>query len=345
MNRSPRDLVLAQIKHQETDPIPYTLDFDGDVAEGLDVYYGSHAWRSLIDNAIYHVPGPNLVIEETDGSYYTDLYGTTWRVDCYPFHQVEPALKTPSLEGFEFPGIEAIFEQAWDRDEALQTIEQQKDHYLVIGFGFGLFERTWALRGFDGALMDAVAEPDFYQELVQQVTDHQLAIVERLLELPVDGIMFSDDWGYQQGVLLGPERWRRFLKPHLARLYARVHEAGKVVLTHCCGSIEKILPDVIEIGLDVYESVQPEARNNSPYELKRKYGDRITFWGGLGSQSTIPFGTPDEIKAEVARLCQEMGLGGGYILATAKALQPETPTQNAAAVVEAFLQQAGVAFP
>jgi uroporphyrinogen decarboxylase len=117
------------------------------------------------------------------------------------------------------------------------------------------------------------------------------------------------------------------------------------VLTHCCGSIEAILPDAIEIGLDVYQSVQPEARDTNPYELKRKYGEWITFWGGLGSQSTIPFGTPDEIRAEVAKLCREMGRGGGYILGPAKGLQPGTPTLNAAAVVEAFLQQAGVAFP
>jgi uroporphyrinogen decarboxylase len=102
---------------------------------------------------------------------------------------------------------------------------------------------------------------------------------------------------------------------------------------------------VIEIGLDVYQSVQPEAANNSPYQLKKKYGQRITFWGGLGSQSTIPFGKPTEIRAEVDRLCREMGRGGGYILAPAKSLQPGTPTENAAAVVEAFLQQAGITFP
>ena len=340
----PRERVLAQIHHQETDHIPYTIRFEGDVAERLDAYYGSDVWRSLIDNAIQRLPGPNLVVDETAGPYYTDLYGSTWRMDRRPFHLVEPALKAPSLEGFEFPNVDTIFGPAW-KEEALRAIEQQKDHFLVASLGFGLFERTWTLRGFNEALIDAAANPDFYDELVEQVTDHQLTIIERLLELPVDGIMFSDDWGYQRGVLLGPERWRRVLKPRLARMYARVHEAGKYVLSHCCGSIMDIMPDVIEIGLDVYESVQPEAKDNNPYELKRKYGDKITFWGGLGSQSTIPLGTPDEIRAEVAKLCREMGQGGGYVLCPAKPLQPETPTENAAAVVEAFLQQAGVTFP
>ena len=100
------------------------------------------------------------------------------------------------------------------------------------------------------------------------------------------------------------------------------------------------MADVIEIGLDVLESVQPEAADMNPYELKQKWGDRITFWGGLGSQSTIPFGTPEKIHGEVQRLCGEMAKSGGYILAPAKPLQPETPTANAVAVVEAFTNQA-----
>ena len=115
---------------------------------------------------------------------------------------------------------------------------------------------------------------------------------------------------------------------------------GKLALSHCCGSVADVMSDIVEIDLDVLESVQPEAMNS--YELKQNYGDKICFWGGLGSQSVIQFGSPREIRAEVQRLCNEMGRGGGYVLAPAKALQPETPTENAAAVVEAFLAQAGV---
>ena len=102
------------------------------------------------------------------------------------------------------------------------------------------------------------------------------------------------------------------------------------------------ITQLIEIGLDVYQSVQPEAKNNNPYRLKKLYGKDITFWGGLGSQSTIPFGTPSKIKLEVRKLCQEMGKGGGYILDGAKQIQPETPTENAVAVIEAFAEEAGV---
>jgi len=340
---SQKDRVLAQIHHQETDFIPYTFQYEGNVAEQLDAFYGSDEWRRRIDNAIRHIPGPNVPIAEAPGPYYTDRYGSTWRVDRRPFHLVEPALKKPSLDGFVLPDVDDLYPRRW-KQEALHFIEQHKDYFLVVGVGFGLWERTWTLRGFDHALMDAAADPAFFDELVDQVAIHQLAIIERLLELPVDGIMFSDDWGYQQGVLLGPERWRRFLKPRLAQMYARVHQAGKYALSHCCGSIADIMPDIIEIELDVLESIQPEAMNMNPYELKRRYGTQITFWGGLGSQSLIPFGTPAEIWAEVGKLCRELGRGGGYILSPAKPLQPETPTENAAAVVKAFLQQAGQMF-
>ena len=96
--------------------------------------------------------------------------------------------------------------------------------------------------------------------------------------------------------------------------------------------------DIIEIELDVLESVQPEAAGMNPYELKRKWGDKITFWGGLGTQSTIPFSAPGEIRGEIRRLRSEMSRGGGYILAPAKPLRPETPTANAVAVVEEFLE-------
>ena len=348
MSLTPKERVIAQIEHRETDFVPYTLAFDqsGGFEDRLDDYYGGDTWRGLLDNAIRWLPSPgaSMVVDLSAGRYWTDLYGSVWRLDLRPHQLVEPALKEPSLEGYELPAVDDCFDPDWD-ERARAQIEQQGDHFLVGSFGFGLFERTWTVRGFEDTLVDVVAHPDFYKELVERVADHQMEIIERMLDLPIDGIMFSDDWSYQHGVLIGPDRWRRFLKPHLARLYARTHEAGKYVLNHCCGSLAEIMPDVIEIGLDVYESVQPEAKDNSPYELKRKYGDEITFWGGLGSQFTIPFGTPEKIKAEVARLCAEMGKGGGYILAPSKEVQPGTPIENAAAVVEAFLAQSGVAFP
>jgi uroporphyrinogen decarboxylase len=245
----------------------------------------------------------------------------------------------PSIEDLHLPDIDMFFTESW-REEVSRFISSHQEQFLVVNYGFGLFERSWTLRGFEEALMDAYAEPEFYDALIDRITDHHMRIVERLLELPIDGIMFSDDWGYQRGVLIDPPHWRRYFKTRYQKLYALTHEAGKRTLSHCCGDVAALLPDLIEMKLDVLESVQPEAMD--PYELKRQYGDKITFWGGLGSQSTIQFGTPDEIRKETDRLCAEMGRGGGYILGPAKAIQPGTPVENTAAVVEAFLNQSGV---
>ena len=215
----------------------------------------------------------------------------------------------------------------------------KEDNFVVAYLGWGLFETGWGIRGFENIMMDIALNPAFYEELLDRVTEQFLAYIDFTCKsLPdADAIMFGDDWGHQRGVMAGPDRWRELFKPRYKRIYDAVHSRGMLTMSHCCGSVIDIMPDIIEIGLDVLESVQPEARGMNPYELKKQYGKDIAFWGCLGSQTTIPFGTPNEIKTEVERLKNEMAVGGGYILAPAKALQPGTPVENAAAVVESFM--------
>jgi len=335
-----KQLVYAQIQHQETDPVPYTLDFEGEVDLALDNHYGSANWRERIQPAILRIPAPVPWVDESVVPRYVDPYGTIWRTDRRPHYVETVPLVEADLDRYRFPDMEVFFTAEW-REQADAFIRAHSDRFLVAPFSLGLFERSWTLRGFEQALMDSAAEPEFYDALIESIAIHQMRIIERLLELPVDAIMFSDDWGYQEGVILGPEAWRRYMKPRLKRMYRLTHEGGKLAISHCCGSVADIMEDIVEIGLDGLESVQPEAMD--PYELKNRYGRDICFWGGLGSQSVIQFGSPADIRAEVQRLCREMGCGGGYILAPAKALQPGTPVQNAAAVVESFLAQAGVA--
>ncbi len=330
-----KELVYAQINHEETTPLPYTLDFEMNTDDELDEYYRSKDWREKITNAIARVPSPIVWVEEDARPLYEDAYGCVWRTDRRPFHLEKAPLSEPDLDKLTFPNIDDFFTQSW-KEEAEQFITTHQDRFLVISYGFGLFERSWVLRGFQETLMDSAADPEFYDAFIEAICDHQAKIVERFLELPIDGIMFSDDWGYQRGLLIRPEMWRNYFKPRYRRLYKLAHDAGKKTLNHSCGNVADIVPDLIEIGLDVLQSVQPEAMD--PYKLKQKYGNDITFWGGLGSQSTIQFGTPAEIHEEVEKLSRVMGRGGGYILSPAKHIQPGTPVQNSAAVYEAFLK-------
>lgn len=332
----PRDIVLAQIRHTETGTVPYSLQIEEDVERRLDEYYGGPSWRARIIPYIVAVGAVDTDPKESvDDKYVRDGYGGLWRQDMRPWHLERPPLARPSFDGYAFPSPESFFRPEW-KEAARKTCRTSADSFLIGNLGWGLFERSWNLRGFENILVDAVTETEFFEEVLDRLMNLYLAFVDYTADLPVDGILFGDDWGDQRGVILGPERWRRFLKPRWARIYEAVRRHGKIVMAHSCGSVAEIVPDLIEIGLDVLESVQPEAAGMNPYELKRLWGDKITFWGCLGSQSTVPFGTPETIHAEVARLRREMGRGGGYILAPAKPLQPETPTPNAVAVLDAF---------
>ncbi len=335
----PRDIVLEQIHHRETSPIPFTLPFEEGVDKRLDEHYGGTGWRERIPPYITQVTTVDHDRQvEIDETHYRDGFGSVWSTAGRPFHLEQPGLKAPNFDEYEFPEADFFIDPGL-REWAVGVCERNPDSFRVAGFGWGVFERSWNIRGFEQVLADVIEEPEFYEELLDRITELHLEFVKASVELPVDGIFFSDDWGDQRGVLIGPERWRRFFKPRAAKLYQAAHDAGKLALSHCCGSVADIMPDIIEIGLDVLESVQPEAM--SPYELKKKWGDKIAFWGGLGSQSTIPFGTRQDIFDEVQHLCAEMPRGGGYILAPAKGLQPETSGENAAAVLEAFLEFTG----
>jgi uroporphyrinogen decarboxylase len=350
-----KERVIEQIEHRETDRVPFVLDFEEDydfeedlkdgALERASLYFGGRAWRDRLMNDIVRVPTATLghsppVTRQDSGVplFRNDIFGAQWRVDQRPPLLTKPALEEASLDRYQFPSADAYFEKGW-YERALRVIDENKERFIVTGFGFGLFERSWILRGLENVLMDSITDPDFYQELIRRIFENQIEVLERILTLPIHGFRFCEDWSYQEGIMIGAERWRRYFKPYVAKMYAKVHEAGKYAMTHMCGSVAEILPELIEIGLDVYESVQPEAKNNNPYVLKRQFGDHITFWGGLGSQSIIPFGSPSEIRSEVKRLCEVMGKGGGYILSCAKPIQPDTPLENTVAIIESFAEQ------
>jgi len=235
-----------------------------------------------------------------------------------------------------FNAITQVVLDALNMDSAKLIIDENREKFILGRISCGPFTRSWRLQGFENALVDSILNADFYEELLERIMEMHLVLVDRLCTLPIDGVLFTDDWGDQRGVILGPDRWRRFIKPRIKNLYKRAHDAGKLVLTHCCGNVFDIIPDMIEAGLDVLESLQPEAMD--VYEIKRRYGRDLRLWGGLGMQQLLAFGTPDDVRKEIRRLIAEMGRGGGYILAPAKILMEDVPTENAVALIEEFAQ-------
>lgn len=331
--------------HVETERVPYTLRVEDEVIERLNEFYGDDSWTERIEPFVVRIPRGKYLVSgsigsmgcEPFGAHFTrDWFGSVWRTDTMGAeHLDEPVLKEPTLEGYTFPT--PTFPEA-SKNNIKKQVEENSGSFTIDGAGFGLWDHCWHLRGFENAMMDCVTEPKFFEELIERLTQLNLDAIALREDIPSDAIMFGDDLGYQNGVMVGPDRWRKYFKKAYTRIFDAIHKQGKFSVIHCCGSVDGIVGDLIDVGLDVLQSVQPEAKAMNPYKLKKEFGQGITFWGCLGSQSTIPFGTPESIKAEVRRLRREMSKGGGFILGGAKQLRPDTPLENAVAVIDAFTE-------
>jgi uroporphyrinogen decarboxylase len=170
------------------------------------------------------------------------------------------------------------------------------------------------------------------------VMQFPLGAARKYAELGADMIWFGDDISSQQGMILSPAMWREFLKPRYSTLFAETKKAKPDVKIayHSCGNCTAILDDLVEVGLDVLNPLQPMAIN--PFEIKKRYGKRLALFGGLCVQHVMPHGTPDEVRAAARKLKAECGAGGGYILAPAHHIQADTPLGNIRAFYEEGLR-------
>jgi uroporphyrinogen decarboxylase len=220
--------------------------------------------------------------------------------------------------------------------EARRTIAADaQQHFVVPNFGFALFERAWSLRGFDALLMDLVDQPALAEELLDRITEIQVALARRFVALGVDGGYFGDDYGAQRGLLFSPRIWRQMIKPRLARMFRVFVDAGLPVLLHSDGDIWPVLPDLVDIGLTCLNPVQPEVLEHS--RLYREFGKHLSFYGGISTQEVLPKVLPAEVEAATrACICSLAPDATGLILGPSHRMQSDIPPENVAAMLEAF---------
>jgi uroporphyrinogen decarboxylase len=341
-----REILLNSLKHKSNPDniVPYTIAFDCPVLEEkVNRHYGGR-WQDKARGFMispFNISTTREVPIEGRAHYARDVFGSIWFMGQLPWHLETPVLPEPSFAGYTFPTIDDFvgdLEKSNAKKYAKEQYEQNPEYFRLINMGWGIFEQSWRIRGFEDTMCDIAAEQEFYAELVDKIADLYVQMVEYCADVEADAFLFGDDWGSQNGVIIGPLSWRKFIKPAWKRVYDEVHKQGKYVISHCCGSAYDIIPDAIEIGLDMLESVQPEAYGMDPFKLKAEFGDKIGFWGTLGSQSVIPFWKPEDIKTHIRKLKSEMNVNGGYILAPAKPFQSETPVENAVAVIDALCE-------
>ena len=153
----------------------------------------------------------------------------------------------------------------------------------------------------------------------------------------IDAVGMSEDYGSQRSLLIQPDHWRKFIKPHLSRFAERIHAGGKRFYLHSCGHVTPIIGDLIEAGVDMLQPLQPEAMDI--FEIKQTFGRDLCLMGGISTQQTLLHGSPDDVRLEVRNCLDRMAPGGGYIMAPAKPILPGVPLNNAVALIDAFVDQ------
>jgi uroporphyrinogen decarboxylase len=242
------------------------------------------------------------------------------------------------LEGHPWPSPD-LFDYSGMADQARRFPEQ-----AVLYEGSDLFTRPAILRGMENLLVDMVERPEMAHFLIGKFTDFYAEDLTRALEATRGGFQLYCEWsdyGTQGGLLISPGMWREFAGPYLKRLVDLCHSAGVAFMLHSCGGVRELIPDFISIGVDVLDPVQTMAAGMDPAGLKRDFGERIAFHGGLDTQSTLPFGSPEEVRAEVRQRAATLGEAGGYIIAPSHNIQPDTPVENILAMYEPELRAAG----
>lgn len=207
--------------------------------------------------------------------------------------------------------------------------------YAVFGYGGSIYEWSWWLRGMEKFLMGTASRPDLTDAIVAKVAGHTRQLALASARAGIDVLCFYDDVGMQTGMQISPKSWRRFIRPHWEQILTAIRAEFPHVRTllHSCGGIRSIVPDIVEIGFDILHPVQPECMDFA--DVHREFGRHITLCATLSAQRIFPFGSPDEVRAEVRRLKQIAGPERRCILCPSNMIQPETPWENILAFAEA----------
>jgi uroporphyrinogen decarboxylase len=207
---------------------------------------------------------------------------------------------------------------------------ERSDYFVGCDISPCLLELLFRIRGMEETLFDLVAQPDVLRMLLGKAGDFAVHLAEEACtRFSLDWLWTGDDVGGQQAMMLSPQRWREMIRPHLARIFAVGKANGLPVAYHSCGAIRPIIPDLIDIGLDVLNPIQCNCPGMEPLGLKREFGMHLTFMGGVDTQDLLPRGSAEEVFRETRRLVEGMMIdGGGYILAASHSVPPETPLEN-----------------
>jgi len=328
--------VEASLNHEQPDRVPYQIGFTERAHAKMVEFYGDPEFAAGLGNSLtgLGVSAPDAW-REVEPCMWEDEFGVRWnRTVDKDIGVVCNRMVTPEvLDEYRFP--DPHDPRRWEPYAAATA--DKNGRFLLANIGFSLFERAWTLCGMETLLAAMAADPAFVHAFLDRILEFNLGLIDHACSYDLDAMMFGDDWGSQYGLIMGPDYWREYIKPRVRAMYRAVRAKGKFVFIHSCGKVDELFPDLIECGLNCFNPFQPEVMD--VFDVKHQYGNDLTFFGGISTQKTLPYGTVDEVKESVRRLLEVVGRNGGYISAPAHAIPGDAKPENIAAMIEVLQNQ------
>lgn len=325
-----RELVAQAVAHQNSGRVPYCIHL---VPEAYELY-GDQLLKDYPNKEVQDDLKAGLINKEqaiclSIGNHMLNVGTAWWEWD---YGHTDPAYQDPYDVPAMMPPIllvgdnEKIFVQA-------KYIREKYGVYIISLIFANHWEKAYFIRGLENFLADIAGAPEFAAELLQYITDNNMECLRKTVACPdYDAILLGSDWGTQRDLIMSVKSWRELIRPGQQVQFDLIRSAGKKVMVHSCGDIVKILDDLTEMGVDILNPVQPECMDLA--FLKENYGDKLTFWGGISTQDTLPYGTPEDVRRETERVIRLMSEGGGYITCSSQEIQTDVPYENLKALID-----------
>lgn len=365
---TPRERVLAALNHQTPDVVPFdvggikTTSLNIHAYEKLRHYLGLETpgeiahYRSQraqlpeevsrfleTDVRRVHIPYPRPLPKTVTAPVQVDEWGSEWTQAATGLYFVSrPGLAqaetVSDLHAYPWPDPGTLV-PVLQLAEAARHLRAKTDCAICLDLPDTVVHISQNTRGFEQWLIDSAADLPFFETMLDSITEIYLAMVEQLLPAVgdnIDLVLICDDIAIQTGPLISPEAYRKLIKPRQARILQAIKDNSPAkIIFHSCGSIAWALPDIIDMGADALNPVQVSAAGMDTGRLKREFGGKICFWGGIDTQRILPFGTPAEVGEEVKKRVANLAANGGYVIGSVHIIQQEVPPENILAMAEA----------
>lgn len=345
-----RENLIGLLRRTGYERMPLDISMSPAIAQKLRDYCAATGfvcppmgYDNIPDSALETVRQPDFWLQFYDHGFREgtifDQYGVAREPGSeacmhlrYMYHPLETFETAEELRAYPFPKY--LPGPTAEQVEAVRRIHAQ-GRFAMGNMPCTVWETAWYARGMEVLMMDMMAEPELAEIVLDAVTENAVIRAENFAKAGADGLYLGDDIGMQSTVMMNMELYRTYLKPRLARVIAAARAVNPdiIVQYHSCGYVEPFIPELIEIGVDVLNPVQPECMDFE--KLYAQYGDKLSFSGLLGTQTLMPFGTPEEVRATVKKYLDMVGPKGGLYICPTHMLEPEVPIENVIAYIEA----------